>query len=489
MDKQKIKINNTALNMSKIIEVNGDFIVPDTKPDIVSIISSNANAYIYKKEISNSKLKLEGNIDIYTTYLADTGETRSIQTTLSFNENIVDDSISEKMNVSYQLYLKNLNAKMLNERKISLNSEVEISLLFKNTEEIEIVSNINDIANVEKLEDKVEIKEFIGRGIGKASIKENIIFNEKDELAEIIKTNIKILSPEGKISYNKVLAKAEAEIKIIYLTEDDRACTLKEKFPVMSFIDIENVKEEYKCNIDYKIKNISFTPNSKEQHSINVFIEWETSCEVFKDEKITILKDIYGTKENIKCKNCSMCIENSQKNKEIIQLNEKVFVEDILKVIDIDFYSLTSQMKKTNNSVSYEGELIANILYEADSKRGVLSQEVKIPFIYKKQDLNQVQFRVLENNYTLTNEDINLEIKICVEEINEKINKIEAIQDIEIEENIENNQENMVIYFIKPNDTIWSVGKNFKVSKDNILKFNDLENEELVPGNKLYIVR
>ena len=53
MNKQKIKVNNSVLYKSKTIEVRGDVIVPDIKPDIISIINSNGNAYIYKKEILN----------------------------------------------------------------------------------------------------------------------------------------------------------------------------------------------------------------------------------------------------------------------------------------------------------------------------------------------------------------------------------------------------------------------------------------------------
>ena len=45
-----------------------------------------------------------------------------------------------------------------------------------------------------------------------------------------------------KISYNKILTKAEANVKIMYLTEDNRIGTISSKIPIVGFIDIPDVK-------------------------------------------------------------------------------------------------------------------------------------------------------------------------------------------------------------------------------------------------------
>ena len=67
----------------------------------------------------------------------------------------------------------------------------------------------------------------------------------KLEDEEILKTNIEITNIENKISYNKVLAKADANIKIIFITEDERIQFAQSTIPIMSFVDIENITEEH----------------------------------------------------------------------------------------------------------------------------------------------------------------------------------------------------------------------------------------------------
>lgn len=491
MNKQKIKINNNVLYKSKIFEVRGDVIVPDIKPDIVKIINSNGNAYIYKKELTTGRIRIDGNIDIRVIYLADNGDTRSIQTTLNFIENIDDSNIAEDMMYDYNLKIVNIEAKILNERKISIISNIEVNGILKKIEEIEIIDDISEIKDVERLEDNVNVMNFVGLNSSKTTLKENIKINENDEIAEILKIDIDILNPETKISYNKVLAKAETEVKIMYLTEDDRINVVTENFPVMSFIDFENIKEEQDCKIDYKIKNMLVTQNSKEQHTILVQVEFDVSCEIFEKRNLSIIKDIYGTKNNIKCKKClknlNICTDANDTNK--INLEEKVFIEDISKIINVECNPRILERKEANNMINYQGEVSTIILYEVENKTGLCSKEIKIPFVFKKEKNTQIDIRIKNKEVSLSNENVNIQIQLEEIEMLQKVKQLELIEEINIEE--DNNEEtySMIVYFVKPEDTLWNIGKRFKVSVEQICKYNNIENSNIIPGNKLYIIR
>ena len=118
MEKNAVMINKKILTTTKVLEVSGDIIVPDIKPDIVSIINTNGIPYIYKEDVGNGRLRFDGNIDTYVIYLADNGDTRSIQTTLSFSDSVEENLIKEGAFSKQQLVLETIEAKVLNERKI-----------------------------------------------------------------------------------------------------------------------------------------------------------------------------------------------------------------------------------------------------------------------------------------------------------------------------------------------------------------------------------
>ena len=60
MEKNIVVINKRVLSETKTIEVTGDIIVPDIKPDIVSIINTNGIGYVYKEDLNTGRVRLDG---------------------------------------------------------------------------------------------------------------------------------------------------------------------------------------------------------------------------------------------------------------------------------------------------------------------------------------------------------------------------------------------------------------------------------------------
>ena len=74
---------------------------------------------------------------------------------------------------------------------------------------------------------------------------------------------------------------------------------------------------------------------------------------------------------------------------------------------------------------------------------------------------------------------------------NIKISKnisISIIDNIEITENRIDKDYSLIIYIVKPGDTLWNIAKNMRSTVDDIVRANNIENENLIKaGEKLYI--
>ena len=107
--KETIKINKIICEKKEQIVVQGDMIVPDSKPDILNTINTDGNICVYKKEVFEGKLRLEGNIVSYIMYLAD-GEKnnlRGLNTTLDFSEPlyVVSSSFEDVLELCVELLI------------------------------------------------------------------------------------------------------------------------------------------------------------------------------------------------------------------------------------------------------------------------------------------------------------------------------------------------------------------------------------------------
>ena len=490
MEKNTISINKKMSEKINQIEVKGDIIVPDTKPDIVNIINTNSNPYIYKEECTDGKYRFDGNVDTHIIYLSENGETKCIQTTLDFMDMIEDTQINESMSTKYRIDIVSIDTKILNERKISVSIQLKICFNFFQSQTIEYLDNLDTLSGVEKLQERVDLKTVVAMNKIKSSLKEDINVDESDTIAEILKSDISIGNLENKISYNKVLSKADVNIKILYITETSKVSTINASFPIMNFIDMEKVTDEDICNTDYKIRNMLFKINGKETKTISCQIDFEVCCEVYQKKRIDIVQDMYGIDKNISFNQKKVEVQtDTECSKEIVNINENVLVEDIRSLYDVDVRANIVNKVSNGSFSNYEGEVCADIYYETGNAIAV--KNAKIPFMVKLESTtDDVQIRFLKKHFKLNNEDVMCDMDMEIMPNNSNYKTINIIEDVEEEECEKENDYAMVVYFVKQGDTIWNIARDFKVSLDSIRKANNLEeNSRINLGEKLYIMK
>ena len=61
---EKVQISRFVKNENIIEIIEGDIIVPDIKPDILSLSRVDGNVYITKKEIQDGHLRIDGISDL-----------------------------------------------------------------------------------------------------------------------------------------------------------------------------------------------------------------------------------------------------------------------------------------------------------------------------------------------------------------------------------------------------------------------------------------
>ncbi len=501
--KNKINISRKIVERKEIIFVEGDMIIPDAKPDILNPISLSGIPTIYRKEAMEGKIRIDGSINTYIMYLSDgdTNETRGINTSLDFSEILEINQSVTGANINLNTKISSIECKVINERKISLKAAVEVNIQMNTNEEIEIIEDVNNKNNIQVLKETVKINSLIGSGNTKIHGKETIQIDATDNLAEIIKANINLVDKDIKISYNKILAKADAEIKILYLTEENNIKLAVGKVPIVGFIDLQDVTENSICDVNYEIQNIIIKPNSAEEHSIYVELESEISCHAFEEKNVNIVKDIYSPYEDIRVEKKQLSTMSSKKViKERNQIREKLTINQLenRRILDVEAIPVIVDEIKTNSDLKYNCEMNLKFILFNNQTSKVEMKEEKINFDFATNILEDgdnvstsVILEVESQDYVVQNNDevsCNIDVSFEIE-----IERDVALQVIdEIQENgvREAQKYSVVIYIVKKGDTLWKIAKRFGSTVDSIVKINNIEDEnKIMVGQKIFIPR
>ena len=497
-EKENVCINQIVGQKKDEIIVEGDVIVNDIKPDVLNIVSTSGIPCVYKKEVMDGKVRLDGSINTYIIYLADSDDStvRSLNTVLDFTGMIDIKNCESSMTASENISIKRIETKILNGRKINVKVILEVETKVYSNDNVQIVSNINNVEDIQILNNQKIVNSLVGEGSTRVYAKDTISIDNADDLAEIMKVRINIVDKDIKLSYNKVLAKADLETSILYLTEDNRIKNINTKIPIMGFVDIENISDNNNCDIDYKIKNFIIKPNGGDSHSIYIEAEIEIVCFAYETKNINLIEDLYGISSDLNFTQKQITTMVDKQNiKDICEIKEQVAVPDIgnNQLYNVQTTSNIQNVTIRNGKVIYEGEVNLEFLYE--SNNGVDSRNAQIPFNFEVNsdtinencdidtniDIRRDDFVVNSGNISTT---IELEFNINISR-NDKIN---IIDEISMEENRDRNIYSMVIYFVKPGDTIWKIAKKFRSTVEDIIRVNNIEDgNKIYPGEQLYI--
>ena len=501
--KQSVTINKLVSTKKEIVTIEGDMIVPDIKPDILNTIDTAGNVCIYKKEVLDGKVRFDGSINLNVIYLADsqTDTTRSLTNTVDFTQIIDVDNCRAGMQLRNNITIKEIECKVLNGRKINTKIVLEIDIYIYSNEEVDILKQINNIENIQTLNSNMQINNLIGTGCCRSSAKDNIPLEEGECLAEMLKTEVNLINNEMKVSYNKVLLKADASVKIMYLTESGDIKVVSSNIPVMGFIDIPNVSEKNLLNCYYEIKNILVRPNSAEQHSIYVEIEFEICCDASDTMEIELIQDMYCPNFNLEFKQKEVnTITNKQINKNICSIKERISMPEISsnKIYDVEINPIINSVNVLNGRIVYEGDLKLNFIFSSNSTNGIDTKRYLLPFTYNidNENINQnktinTTVNCIDDEFVVTSDGmidcrVNLEFR---NEMYENAN-INIIDEVEMSEDNNNSNPSMIVYIVKEGDTIWEIAKKYKTTMQEIININNLDNgDEIFVGEKLFIPR
>lgn len=500
--KENLRVNKKVATRKEIIFVEGDVIVPDAKPDVLNIICTSGVACIYKKEIIDEKIKIEGNVDTYIMYMTDDSQerTRGINTGLDISEVVNIPNITSEMESNVCTNIKEIEAKVINERKISIKATIELNIEIFSKEEISIVNSLENDDEIKMLQEQLSVNSLVGSGETKIYAKDNISIDNIDNLVEILKLEVGIGNRDIKISYNKVLTKAEAQVKIVYLTEDNRINKTTATIPIIGFVDIQDVNEGNFCDTNYEMRNIIVKANSVEEHSIYIEMEIAVTATAYEEKTINMIQDLYSPSENIEFnKKTVRTIAGKREISGTKEISERLKIEELQgrNIVDVDIVPNLIKQNVMGDKIMYNGELNLSFMLMGEDMEIMVKKE-NIPFDYSIENVSDADNLNVRTNVEVANQDFIIQeggevlanVQMNMNTVLDRNVNINTIDEVQTNGEREEQDYSIIMYIVKKGDSLWKIAKMFGSTVDDIARVNGIENEDLIyPGQKLFIPR
>lgn len=491
-----------------------DVNVPDIKPDIDKILQTNAQIFIVKEELLQDRVCLQGELKANVLYipLNDKKPIHSMDLVIPFEEFVNTEGLSSKDTITIVSNIEDIKVSMLNSRKMSLKSIVQIKIDIHEKKEVYLTSDVEAGNEIEKKISPVVVCQLRESKKDTYKIKDEVgIPAGKPNIMEILWHDTTIQNKEIKLVDGKVNLRGVLHIATLYMSDDaeNHLEFVENDVTFNGLLDCPGCRESMIHDIHMKSaeEKLLIRPDvDGEERILAVEVDTKVDIKVYDEAQTHVLSDVYCLEKDLVVKRDAipfqklLCKNSSQTN-----IKESIFMDNVLnEILQIYYTSGTCAIENLEireDSITIEGVLFCKVMYvAADDRMPINVFETPIPFEHhidlkgiRPSSLISVSPNVHYIGCTMVGEkEIELKCTIQMTAIvfeESAVDIITGIDEKPVDMKVFQKIPGIIGYIVKEKETLWDIAKKYRTTVKSIKKNNNLEDDHIGKGDKLIIVK
>lgn len=513
--KDKIMLDQRVGKESVQIILEDDVIVPDIKPDIGKILQVEGKIDLDPIEISSDRVSYTGKMQVQILYAAQGADkpVHNMTAVFGIEDFIHLEGAQKNMTGEVQWEIEHLDYKLVNERKLHIQTVVQITTTVMQMTQNEVLVDIKGLGGIQTQTQPLSISRIIHNNQENFVIKDELsVPAGKPNIQEVLRFHTTVINKDVKVVENRIVLKGDLHLCILYTGYHDEMPVqfIEYEIPFNGVLECAGVTEDMYTEVDVDIveKYIQVKPDlDGEERVLEIEVVVGAKVKITSTETLQIIDDAYcpGKKILIKrepveyqkviCQNKSQSVlkEAIQIRNEIPSIKEVYYVTGTPKVEEI---------KIVEDKVVAEGVVFIKLFYATeDPQHFIYAYEETIPFrqvIETKGATLDMQVSIksfLEyiSCTVLSKEEVEVRISLSFDAVvfqEQQFHPITMIEVQDLDPNVVKKIPSMIIYVVQKGDSLWKIAKRYNTTVDELALLNDIEElDKIYPGQKLLILK
>jgi len=498
LNQQYLNYYETVLVRTLSHEETIEAIVPDAKPDILSVADTEGQVNLKAKQAQEGRCELAGVISLSILYLPEGGAgLQRMDVGIPFTATFDDGAISNAARLIAEPKVVRAETRLLNPRKILVRVEIATVLRV-------LVPRSAAICAQAEAESALGLEQRSGTESGywttaveeKAfSINEDLsIPNGRPAAASVLKYRTSLLSGESKLIGNKLVFKGELLLQVVYLCVEDGAEQISFTLPFSQIMEINGTGDETDTSVCIYQTDVECRLAGEEGRTLQFSIGLVSQVTISEKRSHTMLRDIYSTEQLLETEEKSYQFACLQERGERTQNLREIVETPVVPIQVLDAYATTGPViqSREGGQLVFTCDVTAHLLYEGDDGSvGQINEEFQISqTVEGGADCTcQANFRAV-GELVAVSVAAGIEVRILLtfsyEAIASRI--CTAVCDVQLagERERESAQPSLVLRSVA-DESLWDIAKHYGITRQDVMQANDLESEEQLAGRVLLI--
>ena len=510
--KESVRALRVKSKASSQVTFDEDYNISDIKPDVGRMIQSKGDMVMDEVRLSDGRAFLRGNLNVDLLYVGeDEGEIYSLSAKLPMEEIINLEGIAGGDKMCLKWEIEDLSLYVIHSRKLNIKAIVTFYAVVDEPTEIRLPISVGD-ESVSVRKKKVCLMSLHVHKKDTMRVKEDIqLVSNRPNIRELLWHTIEARGIDLRPEDNVVKVKGELAIFVLYAGDDEGNPLqwMEYSLPFGGEVECPECRDELIPNIEVSMihQGIEVKPDSDgEERIFQADVVLELDMKMYKEEEHDIVLDVYtplkecvihGKKEILD----SLLVRNSSK----CRLTDRVEVKETQgKVLQICHSMGRIKIDKSaivEDGILVEGIVLLKVLYIiGNDDMPFYSMETMIPFTHVAEargitkectyflqtDMEQLSTTMVDSNELEVKATVGINV-LVLNSREEMI--IEKVEEQPLDRNKIQNMPGITVYMTGEGDTMWDIAKRFYTTVDEICRINELEGDEIKPGQPLLLVK
>lgn len=496
------------------LTLDDDMNVPDNRPDMINIIETRGDITVDEVKANDNQALVKGTLNFLVMYVGDSEERRiqSIEGKIPLEEYIHIEDLKSGDSLKASADLEDLRIGIINSRKMSIQAIVTIEGMTEEMLEEEVSVDVAEKGGAEFWKNPMEVMELRMNKRDMLRIKDEMALpNGKNNIHEIVWKDIALNLKEIKLLADKINVCGSLAVFVLYRGEGDenKLEWLGEEIAFTKELECAGSNEGMIPDIKITLRNCDMeikVDYDGEERIIGLDAVLDVDMKLYEEEEVELVEDIYSTSRELKpvmnrCRFNRLIGNNMAKCRISGRMRIKGEEPRILQICNGSGKARIDNVEAEENGLAIEGTLEIQVLYvSVDDNVPFFSKMIQIPFSQhidmnemKENAVYKVEPGTLQLNTTMIDSE-EMEVKavldltvMAVEEFEKEI--ISEISEEPLDFGRLEDIAGIVVYIVKDGDSLWSIGKNYLLSVEDIKELNGLETDVVKKGDRLILCK
>lgn len=368
LQKDSISYYSKALSIEFSQEETSETIVPDTLPDIATVVDSDAIAVLRGKELNDGRLTVNGMIFGYVIYRSEGEESlRRMPVQLPFSAHWDSGSITQSCKCAVKLSVSSFEGRIINSRKLLLRGEIVVNADVFAEEKSEFTTG-SDCTELETNTEDITFSHICAVGEKTFTVSEEMLLPaSKPGVGNIIKYRVRLFCDEVKPVGGKLVVKGRAAVYILYTAEDSGEINSADfSLPFSQIYDTDTSADILAASASLMVTGVYLEEidNGGTPNGFRIEIGAVAQLCAWSESEISCVADAYSIQHEITLTPGTVCLHESQQgqgyDETVIQIiNTASPVKNV-----IDVYTYIGKARFEDGSAVWSASVRA--LYEAE---------------------------------------------------------------------------------------------------------------------------